>query len=83
MYRNVGFASSSSPAGRTPTMSHTKLEMVTGELPFSIPYGTVHSRYIGTVKRFDRRAIPRERFPVKDGRRGAGSWRWLGGGEGL
>jgi len=53
-------------------MSHTKLEMVTGELPFNIPYGTVHSRYIGTVKRFNRRAIARERFPVK-------SWppRWI------
>ena len=54
-------------------MSHTKLEMVSGELSFNIPYGTVHSRYIGTVKRFDRRAIARECFPVKDGRPG----RWI------
>ena len=59
-------------------MSHTKLEMVSGELSFNIPYITVHSRYIGTVKRFDRRAIARECFPVKSW----APWRWADPGAG-
>ena len=37
-------------------MSHTKPEMVSAELSFNTPYGAVHSRYAGTVKRFDHRA---------------------------